>query len=153
LACPLWRELRSETITGVSLVPTSIAQYVSKYTEFLNKLLSAGPDISEDLADLQTVRDCILRIVTRSSKRFGYSAERVDVLDETQWQQIRSDSTVKSLEQQVGQEFASRPLMGAAGGNEALGGPFTDVLSQLFTFLMQHPELLNLILTLFKKPA
>jgi|SRR6185503_9898672 len=138
-------------------MPFSIAQYVAKYTEFLNKLLSAGPDISEDLADLQTVRDAIMRIVNRVNKRFGYSAEAsMNVLSEAQWQEIRRDSAVQSLEQQVHQKFSVNPkqLMGASGAvSEASQGALLDVLTQLFTFLMAHPELLTLILSLFKKPT
>lgn len=119
----------------------SIVQYVSKYTEFLNKLLGAGPDISANLDDLQLIREAVNRIAMRVSDRFGAEEPAID------FAAIRADATVQGLEQQVADKLAGSEKFGALRDR----GPLTDVLQMLFTFLMQNPELLNLILSLFKK--
>lgn len=153
----------------------SISERIALYKKLLDAVLSAGPDIQDDLTDLSFVRDAIQRIVIRTAKRFGKSAAaHEEVLGESQWKEIRNDPEVRNLEAQVrnlaAQKSAAPPglpantVLGAADAAEGkkLGatppvtttsGNIIDLLTQLFQFLLSNPALLQLIIQLFQKPT
>jgi hypothetical protein len=133
----------------------TILERASAWKQFLDAILSSGPDIQEDLIDLKSVEDAIARIVARSGRRFGKSAvAHADVMSDTEWVEIRKDSDVVSLEQQVLKAAESGAKSATAAGAEApKGGALMDLLQQVFAFLTANPAILQLLLALLKKPA
>ena len=158
----------------------TVSERISAYKKFLDAVLSAGPDIQDDLSDLTVIRQAVDRIISRTTKRFGMRGRGIDIITDDQWQEIRADDEVRNLEHQVAQRVMHQATVNSASAatslppNSALGaadaqagnivrphanppassGQFIELLQQVFEFLMQHPELLTLLINLFKpQPA
>lgn len=156
----------------------TLSERIALYRKFTDAILTAGPDIQEDLSDLMVIRDATVRIVTRTSKRFGFSAVSQDVMMEADWKAISNDAEVRNLEQQFMskvQGFASNAPAGlpsntVVSASDALAGKtvrpassamaapsapgdWVQIIRQLFEAFMANPQLLTFILSLFKKPA
>ena len=135
----------------------TVTERIALYRKFLNAVLASGPDVNDDLDDLTQVRDALTRIASRTAKRFGKMAAdpNQEMLGENQWKEIRQDSEVQTLEQQV--ISSHKPKMAASAGSlgaEANKGALLDLLQQVFQFLMANPALLQLIIQLLQpKPA
>lgn len=112
----------------------TIAELASSYSEIVDLILAAGPDIQANLDDLKIAVDALRRIRSRVLSRFGGVAaeESVDVL--------AGDPKV----------VAANERLSAAVG---VSGPFTDMLLQLMQFAMNNPVVLQMILSLLKRPA
>lgn len=117
----------------------SIAQYV----QIADTILASGPDIQADLDDLTTIKDACLRIRDRTLKRFGLAAAPAGLTDEQ----------LATVAEHPDVQAANEKLCKALGLGAGVKGPFRDLLMQLIQLISTNPALLQLILSLLKKPA
>jgi hypothetical protein len=117
-----------------------IAEFVATYTQLADTILASGPDIQDDLNDLVVIRDACLRIKDRTIKRFGLAA--VAGLTDEQLAEAAEHADIKAANEKL-----------AAVLPHGVKGPFLDMLMQLVNLVATNPALLQLILSLLKKPA
>lgn len=120
----------------------SIPALATTYTQLVDTLLASGPDLQADLEDLTSIRDAAIRIRDRTVKRFGLAGPSGP-----------NDDDLFALEQHPDVQEANRKLGKALGHGAGVKGPFADILMQLVSLIATNPALLQLILSLFKKPA
>lgn len=117
----------------------SISELATKYKQLADAILNAGPLVNDNLEDLKVICERVCAIRERTTKHFGVSAA-VEFLTDEELKQLLEMKTVKAANE-------------ALGAEDGLKGPFVDVLVQLIQLAMQNPQLLQLILALFQKPA
>ena len=124
----------------------SISELATKYKQLADAILNAGPLVNDNLADAKIICEAACRIRERTVDHFGLSAgESVELTDE-QLQQLLEQPSVRTSNEALGKAVG----VSAGDGNK---GPFVDMLMQLVQLAMTNPQLLTLILSLFKKPA
>lgn len=122
----------------VIVMSHSLSEIAVKYKQLADAILNAGPLVNDNLEDLKVICDRVCAIRERTTKHFGVSAA-IEGLTDEELKQLLEMSTVKA---------ANDALCG-----DGVKGPFVDVLVQLIQLAMQNPQLLQLILALFQKPA
>ncbi len=127
---------------------SSIADRIAVAKKFFDFVLASGPDIQADLSDMQSMESILEGMYARHARRYGKSAAPADVIGETQIAEILNNPEIKALKSQI-EETASKSKSAGATDNK---GPLSDILTQLLQFFIAHPELLTLLISLFKKP-
>lgn len=126
-------------------MPLSISDFAAKYTQLADAILNAGPLVNDNLADAKIICDAVIRIRDRTVQHFGLSAGEVIELTDDELKQLLEQPSVKAANEALGE------ATGVSG--DGVKGPFVDMLMQLVQLAMTNPQLLQLILSLFKKPA
>lgn len=124
----------------------SLPLAVKSYREIADAILNAGPLVNDNLADLKVICDRICAIRERTTKHFGLSADDNSPLTDEELRQLLEQPSVQA----ANESLAAAAGLSAGDGNQ---GPFVDLLMQLVQLAMTNPQLLTLILSLFKKPA